>query len=334
MPTDRTADLFAIADARCKLRGRAPVTRPRPSKTAFGQSALRLGRALHATESRTIRLAKLACKSSLFDDPAAEIGEISAAVRQELALTASGLEALGRSARPGRQQFAGHSDAVVAWLQVRQKAVIEAFQAALKQREATISAKESRAARLSGVSGVASPFATPTTPAARTGGAASVAPGSGACAGSSAGVRMAKPQLLPTVGGMRRRPVAGGGGGTPFGQLESASAPTTPITARHAAHAPTAGGGHGAHAGRAYHEMDGFGSPAAGYDPGIGESGATGWSSSDVDTPEQLQQFWTPRSQKHRAQEVSAMQSTLAELGSMFQRFGAIVSEQVERPAP
>ena len=47
-------------------------------------------------------------------------------------------------------------------------------------------------------------------------------------------------------------------------------------------------------------------------------------------TPDQLKQFWTPRSQRHREQEVSQMQSTLAELGNLFQRFGAVVAEQGE----
>ena len=44
----------------------------------------------------------------------------------------------------------------------------------------------------------------------------------------------------------------------------------------------------------------------------------------------QQQQFWTPRSQRHREQEVSAMQSTLADIGQMFQKFGAVVAEQGE----
>ena len=52
---------------------------------------------------RTSRLAKLACKSSLFDDPAVEIGEISGAVREELAAVATGLDALGAAPRKCRR---------------------------------------------------------------------------------------------------------------------------------------------------------------------------------------------------------------------------------------
>ena len=77
---------------------------------------------------------------------------------------------------------------------------------------------------------------------------------------------------------------------------------------------------------RVYHDLgaSGFG--------GSPEPGMSGWQHDGISTPDALQQqhFWTPRSQRHREEEVSAMQSTLAELGSMFQRFGAVVAEQGE----
>ena len=130
--TDRTTEFFAIADARCRLRGRLPAARPRKPKTAFGETAIRLGRTLHSTENHTMRLSKLACKSSLFDDPASEIGEIRLAVRRELAGAASGLDALGAAHKPGSQQFAAHADAQLAWLRARMAAVTGGFQAALK----------------------------------------------------------------------------------------------------------------------------------------------------------------------------------------------------------
>jgi len=59
-------------------------------------------------------------------------------------------------------------------------------------------------------------------------------------------------------------------------------------------------------------------------------SGTPAWEVDQGGEREQLQigSLWTPRSRKHRAQEVSRMQSTLAEIGGMFQSFSAIVSEQ------
>ena len=81
---DRTAELFAIADAKCKLRGYAPTPRPRVPKSRFGTMASRIGRALMEVEGRTDRLARLSSKSSLFDDPGAEIAELTSLLKQEL----------------------------------------------------------------------------------------------------------------------------------------------------------------------------------------------------------------------------------------------------------
>jgi syntaxin 5 len=324
--SDRTGELFAIADHQCKVRGRAPPARPRPQKTDFAQHASRLGRALHTSEMRTARLAKLACKSSLFDDPAVEIGEISGAVREELAAVATSLDALvAAPRRVGGRQFATHADAVTAWLRSRVTAVTSDFQAALKQREATISAKESRAAKLSGVSHVASPFAAPSTssnpatPASLNGGSAACGGGGGgSCAGGSGGRVVAKSQLL-----QRRRPL-----GTPMGDGSSSGAAAAAAWAATAATPPPSKdpGAHATHQPqRVYHDLgaSGFG--------GSPEPGTPGWADDGMGTPEQLQQrFWTPRSQRHREEEVNAMQSTLAELGTMFQRFGAVVAEQGE----
>ena len=81
---DRTAELFAIADAKCKLRGYAPTPRPRVPKSRFGTMASRIGRALMEEEGRTDRVARLSSKSSLFDDPGAEIAELTSLLKQEL----------------------------------------------------------------------------------------------------------------------------------------------------------------------------------------------------------------------------------------------------------
>ena len=256
-----------------------------------------------------MRLGKLACRSSLFNDPAVEVGELSVAIRQELAASAARLDALGRTPKSGRQ-FAPHADVVLAWLRMQMQSVTSDFQAELKQREATISAKESRAARISGVSSVSSPFAAANAPTCSRGGSS----------------RLPKPLLLP-VGGVRRRPVTAAGAAAAAGWANSQQ----PQPPQSHSHLGTAGGLSSAAQGgssrapqRVYHDMSGggFGSTHS--------EGSAGWTAEETGEPEQMQQFWMPRSQKHRAQEVSQMQSTLAELGSMFQRFGSLVAEQGE----
>ena len=159
--TDRTAELFAIADARCKLRGYAPTPRARPPKSQFGNMASRIGRALAEVEGRTDRLARLSTKSSLFDDPGAEIAEITTLLKQELASIGASIEAL-HSCKPAGRQLAPHAEAVLGWLQGNFAQGTERFQSALQQREAVLNNKE---ARLAGISAASMPQpATPQAP--------------------------------------------------------------------------------------------------------------------------------------------------------------------------
>eukprot|EP00316_Scyphosphaera_apsteinii_P017043 CAMPEP_0119335420 /NCGR_PEP_ID=MMETSP1333-20130426/89585_1 /TAXON_ID=418940 /ORGANISM="Scyphosphaera apsteinii, Strain RCC1455" /LENGTH=182 /DNA_ID=CAMNT_0007345969 /DNA_START=63 /DNA_END=608 /DNA_ORIENTATION=- len=146
---DRTTEFFAIADARCKLRGRTPASRARPTKTQFGSDASRVGRELHELEERNTRLSRLASKSSLFDDPAVEFGEISALVKHQLSTINFKIEALAAAPRSSGSQLASHSEVVLSWLRLGLANGSEHFQAALKQREAVLSARETRTANFS-----------------------------------------------------------------------------------------------------------------------------------------------------------------------------------------
>ena len=102
-------------------------------------------------EARIERIGRLASKSSLFDDPAAEIAETANVVRTEMGSIGAHLEALVSSPRQGRQ-FQPHSDAVLAWLQGRMTVASTAFKEAVSKREAMLSAKEERTAKLSAIS--------------------------------------------------------------------------------------------------------------------------------------------------------------------------------------
>lgn len=283
---DRTAEFFAIADARCQLRGRPPSSRPRPQRTAFGAASSRVGQAIHELQGRVTRLARLAGKTSLFDDPAVEIADISSLVKSQLGALGPSVEALARGGRPGGTQFGMHAEAVLWYLKTALQRETEGFQAALEQREAILCAKEARAVKLSSLA------ATPATPlhGSHVGQYGRGQTGCGA-RGSFASASGAATPLGPGSLLQRRRPHP---------------AYSTPQAA------------------------------VANGDSGLGGCGSPGGSSVAIDmggigTPgeQQQQTFWTPRSRKHRQEEMSQMQSTLAELGGMFQKFTALVAEQV-----
>ncbi|EOD22258.1 syntaxin 5 [Emiliania huxleyi CCMP1516] len=298
--TDRTAEFFGIADVRCQQRGRPPSSRPRPQRTAFGASSSRVGQALHELDGRVVRLSKLASKTSLFDDPALEIAEISGLIKQHLGRVSGSIEALARSGRPAGAQFAAHAEAVLSYLKGGLQRGSEGFQHALQTREAILSAKEARAEKI-GVGVAATP-----TPAGRCGGGG---------AGSSR-----------TPSG----PLGGSGGAGGFGGSFSGAAFATPgngasVLQRrrpHPAYAtpvPAAACGDGGFGGCGEAPGSAVAIDMGGFSGGAPGSGG-----------QQAQAFWTPRSRQHRQEEMSQMQSTLAELGTMFQKFTSLVSEQGE----
>eukprot|EP00965_Chrysotila_dentata_P102750 3392591-Pleurochrysis_carterae.AAC.2 len=188
----RTLEFFSIADGEYARQGKRPPSRPKARRTAFATSAAGVGRTLLELEGRVARLTSLSkvsvhtlklhwCMrkhcvlffqpdsqdtllrllqaSSLFDDPALEIGETSRLIRQLLAHASAGIEELSNERR-GSGQFYAHSEAVLSWLRTRLTAGTKSYEEALKQREASLAAKEARAAKLSSM---ASPM-TPITP--------------------------------------------------------------------------------------------------------------------------------------------------------------------------
>ena len=241
-----------------------------------------------------------ASKTSLFDDPALEIAEISGLIKQHLGRVSGSIEALARSGRPAGAQFAAHAEAVLSYLKGGLQRGSEGFQHALQTREAILSAKEARAEKI-GVGVAATP-----TPAGRCGGGG---------AGSSR-----------TPSG----PLGGSGGAGGFGGSFSGAAFATPgngasVLQRrrpHPAYAtpvPAAACGDGGFGGCGEAPGSAVAIDMGGFSGGAPGSGG-----------QQAQAFWTPRSRQHRQEEMSQMQSTLAELGTMFQKFTSLVSEQGE----
>ncbi len=284
---DRTDAFFAAVDVVCRERNRQPVRRARPPKTPFFAAATNLGRALHELHERVARVTVLATKTSLFDDPAHEIAEVSVHVKAQLAMIGRGVEQLAAAPRHGRQLCA-HTDAVLLWFKAALERESADFQAAIKRREGILSHKESRAAKLSSLS------ATPLSSTSASGGGIGGSPTDSTCAGRSASAYAAAP--VPRSRGLERGSLLqrrrGGAGGAP-----------------HCSHAPPY-----------------TGNGAAGADAVSIDMAELGGSP----PPLQQQSFWTPRSRQHRQEEMSQMQSTLAELGGIFQRFSTLVAEQGE----
>ncbi|KAF3433496.1 hypothetical protein FNV43_RR24598 [Rhamnella rubrinervis] len=93
---DRTSEFRSLSDTLKKIGGITPVDRaenvPVPSNTSpppssrseFNKNASRIGLGIHETSLKIARLAQLAKRSSMFDDPIVEIQELTALVKNDI----------------------------------------------------------------------------------------------------------------------------------------------------------------------------------------------------------------------------------------------------------
>eukprot|EP00307_Rebecca_sp_RCC1486_P000770 CAMPEP_0119411722 /NCGR_PEP_ID=MMETSP1335-20130426/4382_1 /TAXON_ID=259385 /ORGANISM="Chrysoculter rhomboideus, Strain RCC1486" /LENGTH=290 /DNA_ID=CAMNT_0007436391 /DNA_START=44 /DNA_END=916 /DNA_ORIENTATION=+ len=230
-------------------------------------AAQAIGRDLHAARGRIARLERLSKATSLFNDPVAEINQLTLLLKQDVTRLGSAVDALAKAPVSAGRHPAMHRDAVVTWLRAELTAASGAFRTALAEREASLSAREQRAARLASVA---------TTPAL---------PLATASALRQRSTAAALHGRVPPSG-------AGVGGGGPNGRRGSG-------------------------------DVEAGGSVAIDLE-GLGDAGGGA---------QQAQSLWTPRSRVEREAALTTMQSTLTELGSMFQRLSGLVAEQAQSVA-
>ncbi|KAL9316264.1 hypothetical protein ACSQ67_017265 [Phaseolus vulgaris] len=101
---DRTSEFRLLSETLKKIGGgtspsRQPETAPSTSQDSYSRSefnrkASRIGLGIHETSQKVARLAQLARKSSMFNDPAVEIQELTALIKNEITALNSALSDL------------------------------------------------------------------------------------------------------------------------------------------------------------------------------------------------------------------------------------------------
>lgn len=115
---DRTSEFFAVAERLRKQQGKNIPLAPNglgldnglartgssssENKSEFSKRAARIGHGIHGTSTKLAKLAQLAKKTSMFDDPAQEIAELTTIVKQDINALNNAISDL--------QQFAYRSD--------------------------------------------------------------------------------------------------------------------------------------------------------------------------------------------------------------------------------
>jgi len=146
---DRTREFFLTTNS---VRDRLGISAQKPSqplqqRKRFSQKAAQIGKDIHRTADKLNKLTKLAKSKSLFDDPAAEISELSHVITQDIHRLNEDLEELGsihQLENTPNNQSNEHASSVKKCLQSNLKSTAESFAAVLQVRSENLSKQQSR----------------------------------------------------------------------------------------------------------------------------------------------------------------------------------------------
>lgn len=153
---DRTAEFRAVvAIRRQQQRGMTPppsVTMPR-TRSEFASAASSIGADIHSTANKLEKLTQLAHSNTLllFADPTEEINELTHIVKQDITALnkkLADLQAAMRERRGGSKQQASHSTSIVEQLKTRLLESAKDFQDLLQTRQENVQLMQSRRDKL------------------------------------------------------------------------------------------------------------------------------------------------------------------------------------------
>ncbi|KAI8868393.1 t-SNARE [Ramicandelaber brevisporus] len=306
-------------------QARHPNSNIDPRRVQFTKLATEIGREIDQTASRLEELAKLAKRKTLFDDRAAEINQLTAAVKRDIGSLNAKIAALQtvtrelNGQRNATKQNSEHSSNVVKMLSTRLASTSSTFMDVLEIRSENIKASASRKENLmasaagAGVGTVASPVIglgghDPLSTSASAPSAASLGvsfvPDEGGNQQSNALIRQSRSPLYQ----LHRRPGAG---------MAVSGSDINGMSARSSS----------------YHTSDRFNQSTS----TLNSSSHSDHDNEDfvaITLPEHVahQQLLLQEQQDtymdQRGQAIQSIESTIAELGTIFQQLANLVSEQ------
>lgn len=156
---DRTADFQALASRIQKQQGLLPDAGGGVSSThqqakqavqqqsEFAKKASQIGLSIHTTSMRLQKLAQLAKRTSMFDDPSREIDEMTGIIKQDiqgLNMAIADLQRISGKKAEDNKQSADHSHTVVNNLRTRLKDATQEFKDVLTMRTENLKVHKER----------------------------------------------------------------------------------------------------------------------------------------------------------------------------------------------
>lgn len=172
---DRTQEFKAIVERLQKEQGvllgssvptgngSVPSSSSLATHSEFAKRASKIGMGIHSTSQKLQKLAQLAKKTSIFDDPAEEINEISTVIKQDIQALNQGISDLQTFSGGGsNKQSSDHSHTVIDNLRTRLKDATKEFKDVLTLRTDNLKVHQERKSLFSSAPEAKSPlFGTP-----------------------------------------------------------------------------------------------------------------------------------------------------------------------------
>lgn len=154
----RTQPVYSVPTVAPRLPNASPTDkrRSRAPRSEFTRLAAQVSADIAQTSVKLSKLTTLAQRRSLFDDPTAEIQELTFFIKQDIATLNGRLEDLQRlrdaTRRSSNKQAGVHSENVVDSLKSRLGATAEGFKSVLQMRSDSLAAQQDRRSQFLGAS--------------------------------------------------------------------------------------------------------------------------------------------------------------------------------------
>jgi len=163
---DRTSEFFAVAERLRKQQGKNVPLAPNSlglesglaragsgsieNKSEFSKRAARIGHGIHGTSTKLSKLAQLAKRTSMFDDPAQDIAELTTIVKQDISALNNAIADLQQHAYGSDSNYNSntqnqqHSSTVVNNLKSRLMTATKEFKEVLTMRTENLKVHDDR----------------------------------------------------------------------------------------------------------------------------------------------------------------------------------------------
>jgi len=162
--TDRTQEFNSVAESIRAKQAKQFKHHPKQQKSQFTLTASQIGKEIYETSEKLTKLAKLAKKNSLFDNPTVEIEELTFIIKQDiqgLNRQISLLKEFSSKGSSSNKQGETHSKTVINYLNFKLADTTKGFKDILQVRTENLKSQQERRMILTGGSQLGGPATPP-----------------------------------------------------------------------------------------------------------------------------------------------------------------------------